>query len=162
MACISHTPTATPAQLLIKSTPFCIIDSFPSRNGPHVTRIVSRLKSSWPTSAVNHKLPLTRRIHSATRHHLSLFIFVLGQTIVLVSFCVFFFFFCNLSRPDPSSLPPPSEGGLWFVNTMMSGTTLKRLTKWRGTVTSHAHTISQVRMRKWRSNNTQTHIIPRH
>lgn len=58
---ISQTPTANPAQLLIKSKPFCIIDLFPSKNGPRVTRIVSRSKRSWPTSAVNHKLPLNQR-----------------------------------------------------------------------------------------------------
>lgn len=144
-----------PAQLLIKSTPFCIIDSFPFRNGPHVTRIVSRLKRCWPTSAVNHKPPLTREGSILPPGISSLCLFVLGQTIVLV------FIFATLAgqtlhhclrhqRDDSLSL-----SGLW--TTMMSGTTLKRLTKCRGSVTPQAHTTSKVRMRKWRSHNTNTY-----
>lgn len=70
-------------QLLIKPhTPFCIIDWFPLRNGSHVTPIVSRLKRSWPTSAVNHKVPLTWKIHSDIFSlPPSLQSFVRGQTI---------------------------------------------------------------------------------
>lgn len=140
MACISHTPTAKPAQLLIKSTLFCIIDLFPSRNGAHVTRIVSRLKRSWPTSAVNQKLPLTRGIYPATRERLSL---CLSPSLALspgpgsnhcLGFILSIFILATPSKPDPPSLSPPSEAGSWFLNRMMSGTALKHLTKWRGTV----------------------------
>jgi len=83
---LSHLHSHLQTNFFIKFSPICVIDLFPSRNEPHVTCIVFRLKRSWSTSAVNHKLPLTRGITSPC-------VFVLGQTIVSVPFwgCCHFF-----------------------------------------------------------------------
>lgn len=110
-------------QLLIKPhTPFCIIDWFPLRNGSHVTPIVSRLKRSWPTSAVNHKVPLTWKIHSDIFSlPPSLQSFVRGQTISRFHPEDIF---CN-----SPSLSPQWDRGFCFVNIDMEATTLKTLNR---------------------------------
>lgn len=114
-------------QLLIKPhTPFCIIDWFPLRNGSHVTPIVSRLKRSWPTSAVNHKVPLTWKIHSD--------IFSLPPSNPLSGVGPFLGFILRIfsaTLADSPSLSPQWDRGFCFVNIDMEATTLKTLNRVR-------------------------------
>lgn len=142
-------PRSWQPRVLIKSTPICVIDLFPSRNEPHVTRIVSRLKRSWPTSAVNHKFLLTGVIPSPR-------LFVPSQTIVSPSPPTLF---CSLSRVEPPSLSLQREDR--FVKTVLR-ITLKHSTKWRGLWPPRSGTLSEVKKRKWRSQKTQTYFVRRH